>query len=75
MPFKYYHGRTGVVFNVNKRAIGIKVNKEVNGRIVEKQIHVALPHVHHSKCRDELIRRKRENEETKKEARAGSHCF
>ena len=29
MPFKYYHGRTGVVFNVTKRAIGVRVNKEV----------------------------------------------
>jgi ribosomal protein L21E len=30
MPFKYYHGRTGVVFNVNKRAVGVIVNKEVS---------------------------------------------
>ena len=29
MPFKYYHGRTGVVFNVTKRAIGVDVKKEV----------------------------------------------
>ena len=29
MPFKFYHGRTGVVFNVNKRAIGVTVNKLV----------------------------------------------
>lgn len=29
MPFKYYHGRTGVVFNVTKRAVGVRVNKEV----------------------------------------------
>ena len=30
MPFKHYQGRTGVVFNVTKRAIGVVVNKEVN---------------------------------------------
>ena len=29
MPFKHYHGRTGVVFNVNKRAVGVIVNKAV----------------------------------------------
>ena len=29
MPFKHYQGRTGVVFNVTKRAIGVVVNKEV----------------------------------------------
>ena len=32
MPFKYYHGRTGVVFNVTKRAIGVRVNKEVRSK-------------------------------------------
>lgn len=30
MPFKHYHGRTGVVFNVTKRAIGVTVNKSVS---------------------------------------------
>lgn len=36
MPFKHYHGRTGVVFNVTKRAIGVVVNKEVNNYVVYK---------------------------------------
>ncbi|CAM9632581.1 unnamed protein product, partial [Laminaria digitata] len=27
MPFKYYHGRTGVVFNVTKTSLGLRVNK------------------------------------------------
>ena len=31
MPFKGYHGRTGVVYNVTKRALGVEVNKLVNG--------------------------------------------
>ncbi|CAE7681308.1 RPL21 [Symbiodinium microadriaticum] len=71
MPFKYYHGRTGVVFNITKRAIGVDVKKEVNGRILNKRIHVAVPHVNHSKCRDEIIRRKRENEAAKDAVRKG----
>lgn len=29
MPFKIYHGRTGRVWNVTKRAIGVEVNKQV----------------------------------------------
>lgn len=28
MPFKYYHGRTGVVFNVTKTSLGVRVNKQ-----------------------------------------------
>ena len=71
MPFKHYHGRTGVVFNVNKRAVGVEVNKEVNGRIIKKQIHVAMPHLRPSKCRDDLIKRIKENEEYKAKVRAG----
>ena len=27
MPYKYYHGRTGTVFNVNPRALGVLVTK------------------------------------------------
>jgi large subunit ribosomal protein L21e len=72
MPFKYYHGRTGVIFNVNKRAVGIEVKKEVNGRKLEKRIHVAIPHVHHSKCRDEIIARKLSNDEHSAAVRAGT---
>lgn len=40
MPYKNYHGRTGIVFNVTKRAVGVRVNKPVNGRIIEKRVHV-----------------------------------
>lgn len=32
MPFKYYHGRTGVVFNVTKTSLGLRVNKQVGER-------------------------------------------
>jgi large subunit ribosomal protein L21e len=36
MPFKAYHGRTGVVFNVTKRALGVVVNKLVSGRLPKR---------------------------------------
>lgn len=29
MPHKFYHGRTGRLWNVTKRAIGVEVNKQV----------------------------------------------
>jgi large subunit ribosomal protein L21e len=69
MPHKYYHGRTGIVFNVTKTAIGVRVNKPVNGRILEKRIHVRIEHVRKSKCQQEIIRRKKENEALKQKAR------
>lgn len=30
MPHKFYHGRTGRVWNVTKRAIGVEINKQVS---------------------------------------------
>lgn len=69
MPHKHYHGRTGIVFNVTKTSVGLRVNKYVNGRIIEKRIHVRVEHVRKSKCQQEIIRRKKENEAAKEEAR------
>merc|ERR1711964_30687 len=33
MPHKYYHGRTGRVWNVTPHAVGVEVNKNLGGRI------------------------------------------
>lgn len=72
MPFKHYHGRTGVVFNVTKRAIGVTVNKECNGRILKKQLHIATPHLKPSKCQAQILSRRVENEAIKKAVREGA---
>ena len=63
MPHRFYHGRTGVIYNVTKGAVGVVVNKEVNGRIIKKRVNLRVEHVHHSKCRDELISRVKANEQ------------
>mmetsp|Transcript_42428 Transcript_42428/g.85829 ORF Transcript_42428/g.85829 Transcript_42428/m.85829 type:complete len:160 (-) Transcript_42428:127-606(-) len=72
MPHKHYHGRTGIVYNITKRAVGVRVNKEVNGKILEKRINVRVEHVIPSKCRLGHIDRVVKNEEVKKAVRAGS---
>ena len=69
MPHKGYHGRTGIVFNVTKSSVGVRVNKYVNGRIIEKRIHVRIEHIRKSKCQAEIIRRKKENEALKQKAK------
>mmetsp|Transcript_14138 Transcript_14138/g.21716 ORF Transcript_14138/g.21716 Transcript_14138/m.21716 type:complete len:164 (-) Transcript_14138:76-567(-) len=71
MPHKFYHGRTGIVFNVTKSAVGVRVNKPVNGRIIEKRIHVRIEHVRKSKCQVDFLKRKVENAEKKAEKAAG----
>uniref|UniRef100_A0A6G1SHB8 Large ribosomal subunit protein eL21 n=1 Tax=Aceria tosichella TaxID=561515 RepID=A0A6G1SHB8_9ACAR len=70
MPHKSYHGRTGRVFNVTPHALGVIVNKRVGGRILAKRINIRIEHVKHSKCREDFLRRVKENERLRKEARA-----
>ncbi|KAI9595637.1 60S ribosomal protein L21 [Syncephalis fuscata] len=70
MPHKFYHGRTGVVYNVTKSAVGIIVNKRVGGRFLEKRVNIRIEHIRHSKCRDDFLRRVKENAAAKAAAKA-----
>uniref|UniRef100_A0A8C0QFW6 Large ribosomal subunit protein eL21 n=1 Tax=Canis lupus familiaris TaxID=9615 RepID=A0A8C0QFW6_CANLF len=54
MPHKCYHGKTGRVYNVTQHAVGIVVNKQV---------------IKHSKSRDSFLKRVKENDQKKKEAK------
>ncbi|PWN51746.1 putative 60s ribosomal protein L21-A [Violaceomyces palustris] len=70
MPHKYYHGRTGVVYNVAPRAVGVIVYKVVGNRYLEKRVNLRIEHVKHSKCRDDFLARVKTNAALKKEAKA-----
>ena len=70
MPHKYYHGKTGIVYNVTKSAVGVIVNKVVGYRYLEKRINLRVEHVKHSKCRQEFLNRVKENAAKKLEAKA-----
>lgn len=69
MPHHFYHGRTGQVFNVNPRAIGVRLFKKVNGRYIEKRIHVRREHVVISNCRTAFVARIQKNDQLKHEAK------
>jgi large subunit ribosomal protein L21e len=76
MPHKYYHGKTGVVYNVTKSALGVIIYKVVGNRYLEKRVNVRIDHVKHSKCRKEFVDRVKRNAEKKRTAKAeGSHVF
>lgn len=62
MPFKYYHGHTGTVFNVNPRSIGVIVNKQIRQRIIPKRIHVRIEHLKLSTSRSDFLKRIRNND-------------
>lgn len=66
MPHKSYHGRTGRVYNVARRALGVVVNKRVRNRIVPKRINIRVEHVRHSKCREDFLKRLKRNDALKR---------
>ncbi|GLV35170.1 Ribosomal protein L21 [Carabus blaptoides fortunei] len=69
MPYKVYHGKTGRVYNVTQRALGVIVNKRVRGKIIPKRINIRIEHVTHSKCREDFLRRVKQNEKLRAEAK------
>ncbi len=70
MPHKFYHGKTGQVFDVTRNSVGVIINKRVNTRIIPKRIHVRIEHVRQSKSREAFVDRVRANDKLKREAKA-----
>jgi len=69
MPYKFYHGKTGVVNNVTKSAVGVTVHKPVGNRYLEKRINVRIEHVRHSRSRDGFLTRVKDNARKQREAK------
>ncbi|KAB0363868.1 hypothetical protein FD754_008024 [Muntiacus muntjak] len=57
MPHKCYHGKTGRVYNGTQHAVGII------------RINVRIEHSKHPKSQDSFLKRVRENDQKKKEAK------
>jgi len=75
MPYKFYHGRTGRVFNVTRRGIGVEVNKVHRTQQLVKRIHVRVEHLKPSKSRIGHLDRVKNNEELKAAAKkSGKPC-
>ncbi|KAK4198460.1 putative cytosolic 60S ribosomal protein Rpl21 [Triangularia verruculosa] len=70
MAHKVYHGKTGVIYNVTKSAVGIIIYKKVKHRYIEKRLNVRIEHVQPSRSREGFLRRVKENAELKKKAKA-----
>jgi large subunit ribosomal protein L21e len=68
-PYKVYHGKTGVIYNVTKSAVGVILYKQVGNRYIEKRINVRIEHVRLSRSREEFLVRVKENAAKKKKAK------
>merc|ERR1719229_132178 len=62
MPYKFYFGKTGRVWNVTKRAVGVELLKTVGNRKRTKKISVRIEHIRHSTCRDKFLNRVKDND-------------
>ena len=76
MPFKCYHGKTGRIWNVTPRAVGVFLNKKVGHRFVMKKLLIRSEHVQHSTSRDDFLARVKRNDAAKQAAKAagGEYC-
>jgi large subunit ribosomal protein L21e len=70
MPYKVYHGKTGVIYNVTKSAVGVIMYKKVNHRYMEKRVNVRVEHIQPSRSREGFLRRVKENEALRTKAKA-----
>ncbi|KAI4135102.1 MAG: hypothetical protein LQ347_000951 [Umbilicaria vellea] len=76
MPHKVYHGKTGVIYNVTKSAVGVIIYKRVGNRYLEKRVNVRVEHVSLSRSREDFIRRVKDNAGKKQKAKSeGTHEF
>merc|ERR1719192_431641 len=75
MAYRYYHGRTGVIWNVTKTAVGVMVNKLIGNRIRRKKIHVRIEHIVKSKCRKDFLARVKVNDAAKAEAKKNKDAY
>jgi len=69
MPYKVYHGKTGVIYNVTKSAVGVIIYKKVGNRYMEKRVNVRVEHINHSRSRDEFLTRVKSNAARRIEAK------
>ena len=69
MPHKVYHGKTGVIYNVTKSAVGVIIYKKVKHRYIEKRVNLRIEHIQPSRSREGFLRRVKENAELKKKAK------
>merc|ERR1712087_514267 len=57
MAHRIYHGKTGVVWNVTQRSVGVLLKKKVGNRYRTKRLHVRIEHIRRSGCRRDFEQR------------------
>jgi len=66
MAHRIYHGKTGVVWNITQRSLGVLLKKKVGNRYRTKRLHVRIEHIRPSGCRKDFLQRCKFNQNYKK---------
>ena len=66
MAHRIYHGKTGIVWNVTRNAVGVILKKRVGNKYRTKKLSVRTEHVRKCGCQSDFIRRKKFNAEYRK---------
>merc|ERR1719230_401289 len=66
---------TGVVFNVNRNALGVEVTKVVGNRQMRKRLHIKIEHLRKSRCNEAFLKRVKENDQKKHDAKMLGKTF
>jgi len=61
MAHRMYQGKTGIIWNITKRAVGVLLKKKVRERYRTKKITVRIEHIRKSGCRKDFVLRCRYN--------------
>ncbi|XP_014439038.1 60S ribosomal protein L21-like [Tupaia chinensis] len=69
MPHRCYQGKTERVYSVVHHAVGVVVNKHVEGKILAWRINVHIEHIKHPKSRNSILKCVKENDQKKEEAK------
>ena len=69
---KCVYSRTGIIYNVTPRAVGVLINKRVGNRFIQKRVNLRVEHVKHSQGRQVFLDRVKKNERARIEAKEKS---
>ena len=69
MPHRGFCGKTGKVFDIGKRGIGVILNKRVRNHVLPKRLHLRFEHLRKSRCHEEFLKRVKANDKAKTEAK------
>lgn len=57
MPHKYYHGKTGRIFNINNRSVGIILYRCVGHKFIERHVNARVEHLTLSRSNEDMKKR------------------